>query len=199
MAFEIQAHRGNDELTLSRLLAACPSSVELDVGLANGELVVAHDTDLADATGLGLADALAAAARGVRVVVEAKCFPPATPSPRAFARALQPYLGEIALCSFEERVLVEAQRLCSTLETTFLFERPVRLDTSAATIGPRHDLVTAELVEGAHALGLRVVPWTVNDADEMAALIELGVDGLVTDEPALAHAVLRGQRSEAVA
>ena len=198
MAFEIQAHRGNDELTLSRLLAACPSSVELDVGLANGELVVAHDADLADATGLVLADALAVT-RGVSVVVEAKCFPPATPSPRAFARALQPYLDAIALCSFEERVLVEAQRLCPELETTFLFERPLRLETSAATIGPRWDLVTAELVDGAHALGLRIVPWTVNDADEMAALIELGVDGLVTDDPALARAVLRGQRSEAVA
>jgi len=198
VAFEIQAHRGNDELTLSRLLAACPSSVELDVGLANGELVVAHDADLADATGLVLADALAVT-RGVSVVVEAKCFPPATPSPRAFARALQPYLDEIALCSFEERVLVEAQRLCPELETTFLFERPLRLETSAATIGPRWDLVTAELVDGAHARGLRIVPWTVNDADEMAALIELGVDGLVTDDPALARAVLRGQRSEAVA
>ncbi|HEY5294855.1 MAG TPA: glycerophosphodiester phosphodiesterase family protein [Gaiellaceae bacterium] len=198
MAFEIQAHRGNDELTLSRLLAACPSSVELDVGLANGELVVAHDTDLADATGLELADALAAL-RSVRVIVEAKCFPPVTPSPREFVHALQPYLGEIALCSFEERVLVEAQRLCPELETTFLFERPMRLETSAATIGPRRDLVTAELVDGAHALGLRVVPWTVNDAEEMAALIDLGVDGLVTDEPVLAHVVLHGQRSEAVA
>ena len=198
MAFEIQAHRGNDELTLSRLLAAGPSSVELDVGLANGELVVAHETDLADASGLWLGDVLTAAA-GLRVVVEAKCFPPATPSPRAFARALQPYLDEIALCSFEERVLVEAQRLCPGLETTFLFERPLRLETSAATIGPRCDLVTAELVDGAHALGLRIVPWTVNDADEMAALIELGVDGLVTDDPALARSVLRGQRSEAVA
>lgn len=198
MAFEIQAHRCNDELTLSRLLAADPSSVELDVGLANGELVVAHDTDLSDATGLGLADALAAA-RGVRVIVEAKCFPPATPSPRAFAGALRPYLGEIALCSFEERVLVEAQRLRPELETTFLFERPLRLETSAATIGPRRDLVTAALVEGAHARGLRVVPWTVNDADEMAALIELGVDGLVTDAPVLARAVLSRQRSEAVA
>ena len=198
MAFEIQAHRGNDELTLSRLLAAAPSSIELDVGLANGELVVAHDTDLGDATGLELA-AVLAASRGTRVVVEAKCFPPATPPPRAFAQALQPLLGEIALCSFNERVLVEAQRLRPELETTFLFERRLRLETSAATIGPRRDLVSTDLVDSAHARGLRVVPWTVNDPEEMAALIELGVDGLVTDDPALAHAVLRGQRSEAVA
>ena len=54
---------------------------------------------------------------------------------------------------------------------------------------PRHDLVTHELVHAAHSLDLRVVPWTVNHAVEMTRLIELGVDGLVTDEPALAREV----------
>ena len=33
------------------------------------------------------------------------------------------------------------------------------------------------------------MPWTVNDVREMNALIDLGVDGLVTDEPALAREV----------
>ena len=77
--------------------------------------------------------------------------------------------------------------------------QPVDEFTVEQQRGPRRDLVTAALVEGAHAAGLRVVPWTVNDPDEMAALIELGVDGLVTDDPALAHAVLSRQRSVAVA
>ena len=52
--FEIQAHRGNDPLTIRRLLAAAPSSLELDVGLADGRLVVAHDVDHGDASGLGI-------------------------------------------------------------------------------------------------------------------------------------------------
>ena len=42
----------------------------------------------------------------------------------------------------------------------------------------------------AHALGLRVVPWTVNDAEAMAALIALGVDGICTDRPDIARTVL---------
>ena len=188
MSFEIQAHRGNDQLTLRRLLAAAPSSVELDVGLAGGEIVVAHDVDLADSSGLRLERALETAG-GTTVVVEAKCFPPTTPSSAAFARALAPFLSRIALCSFDERVLMEARLLHPALETTYLFKRPVSLATAAGTIGPRRDLVTAELIEAAHARGLRVVPWTVNDVREMTALIDLGVDGLVTDEPALVREV----------
>jgi glycerophosphoryl diester phosphodiesterase len=35
----------------------------------------------------------------------------------------------------------------------------------------------------AHALGLKVLPWTVNDPADMRRLIELGVDGIVTDYP----------------
>lgn len=188
MSFEIQAHRGNDQLTLRRLLAAAPSSVELDVGLAGGEIVVAHDVDLADASGLQLEEALEAAA-STTIVVEAKCFPPATRSAAEFARALAPYLSRISLCSFDEAVLTEARRRHAPLETTFLFKSPVSLTTAARAVGPRRDLVTAELVDAAHARGLRVVPWTVNDVREMNALIDLGVDGLVTDEPALAREV----------
>lgn len=44
------------------------------------------------------------------------------------------------------------------------------------------DLTNDDLAE-AHALGLRVVVWTVNTARAMRRLIRLGVDGIVTDRP----------------
>ncbi|MEX2409323.1 MAG: glycerophosphodiester phosphodiesterase family protein, partial [Rhodovibrionaceae bacterium] len=42
----------------------------------------------------------------------------------------------------------------------------------------------------AHRVGLRVVVWTVNDPADMASLIELGVDGIITDYPDRLKAVL---------
>ncbi|MBI5516865.1 MAG: glycerophosphodiester phosphodiesterase [Deltaproteobacteria bacterium] len=50
-------------------------------------------------------------------------------------------------------------------------------------------LVTAESVARAHELGLEVHAWVINDPAEMRALFALGVDGVVTDFPAVAVAV----------
>ena len=188
MSFEVQAHRGNDALVLRRLLAASPSSVEADVGLSPRGLVVAHETDLSDASGLTIEELLAAAG-DTPVVLEAKCFPGATPTAPEFVRAFRPLLPKVSVASFDEHVVASVVRLRPSTPTTFLFARPLRAATAARTLGPRQDLVTRELVDGAHRAGARVVPWTVNDAQAMAELIDLGVDGLVTDRPALARAV----------
>jgi glycerophosphoryl diester phosphodiesterase len=48
----------------------------------------------------------------------------------------------------------------------------------------------ADLVE-AQALGLRVIPWTVNDPADMARFIAWGADGLCTDRPDLALAAMQ--------
>ncbi len=51
------------------------------------------------------------------------------------------------------------------------------------------DLREADLGE-AHRLGLKVVVWTVNEPADMASLIDLGVDGIITDYPDRARKVL---------
>lgn len=50
--------------------------------------------------------------------------------------------------------------------------------------------VTAANVKEAQGLGLKVLPWTVNDPADMAALIDMKVDGLITDYPDRAKPVI---------
>jgi glycerophosphoryl diester phosphodiesterase len=53
--------------------------------------------------------------------------------------------------------------------------------------------VTADMVAAAHARGIRVVPWTVDDEATMHKLIDDGVDGLITDYPDRLRSVMAGR------
>lgn len=54
------------------------------------------------------------------------------------------------------------------------------------------DLATPEAVAREHARGRVVNVWTVNERQQMKELLEMGVDGLITDVPDLAREVLMG-------
>ncbi len=56
--------------------------------------------------------------------------------------------------------------------------------------------LSAANVQEAQALGLKVLVWTVNDATTMNRMLDLGIDGLITDRPDIARAVLRERRIE---
>ena len=60
-----------------------------------------------------------------------------------------------------------------------------------AVWSPYYRDLTEETLAEAHALGLRVVVWTVNEIGEMLALARLGVDGIITDYPDRALEALR--------
>jgi glycerophosphoryl diester phosphodiesterase len=54
-------------------------------------------------------------------------------------------------------------------------------------------LIDEPFVRRAHKRGLEVHAWTIDDAAEMARLLDLGVDGIMTDRPALLRDVLTGR------
>jgi len=56
----------------------------------------------------------------------------------------------------------------------------------------RLTIVTPGLVRRAHAAGLHVHVWTIDDPDEMSLLLARGVDGLMTDRTDILRAVLTG-------
>ena len=49
--------------------------------------------------------------------------------------------------------------------------------------------LTPELVSESHTLGLKVVVWTVNQPEDIAHMIEIGVDGIISDRPDLLRKV----------
>jgi glycerophosphoryl diester phosphodiesterase len=111
--------------------------------------------------------------------------------------------------SFDWRSLREVQRLAPEIATVALTARQSWLDnlsdgrwtaglrlsdhgqsvprlvkaSGATTWSPYHgELSSAEVAE-AQALGLKVVPWTVNDPARIAQLLDWKVDGLISDHP----------------
>lgn len=63
--------------------------------------------------------------------------------------------------------------------------------SGAGTWSPDYLDLGAPLVAEAHELGLKVVPWTVNEPAEMERILGLGVDGMITDRPDLLRTVLQ--------
>ena len=73
-----------------------------------------------------------------------------------------------------------------------------RLAAPCAQVPPRQGrvpLVTDRFVTTAHKRGIQVHVWTIDDRDEMARLLGLGVDGIMTDRPAILKELLQS-RSE---
>lgn len=64
-------------------------------------------------------------------------------------------------------------------------------------VSPYYKELTRELTDEAHQLGMRVVPWTVNSKKDMAAMYEMGVDGIITDRPWVLKELL-AEKGEAV-
>ena len=57
------------------------------------------------------------------------------------------------------------------------------LDIGITAINPIFPIVTNSLIQNAHAIGLKVYPWTINDRIKLSQLIEMGIDGVFTDYP----------------
>jgi glycerophosphoryl diester phosphodiesterase len=60
-------------------------------------------------------------------------------------------------------------------------------------ISPAFASVTPKMIAEAHEFGLPVIPWTVNTTADMARLMDLGVDGFITDYPTRLRNLMDGR------
>lgn len=107
-------------------------------------------------------------------------------------------VNRVVILCFDAEVLRTVRELDSSLMTGLLADRPAAdlvdraVRAGARQLAPHWELVSQELVRQAHAAGLPVVPWTVNQPEPMQALLRLGVDGIMTDYPDRLITVLAG-------
>ncbi|WP_196229237.1 glycerophosphodiester phosphodiesterase [Leptospira noguchii] len=57
------------------------------------------------------------------------------------------------------------------------------IEVKANIVSPYFLYVTKEFVQEAHSHNISVIPWTVNDSEEIRRLIDAGVDGIISDYP----------------
>jgi glycerophosphoryl diester phosphodiesterase len=108
--------------------------------------------------------------------------------------------GRVVVASFRASLLEEFRGVCPEVATSagpleavdFIFRYKVGLAESYSpamqalqlpekALGLR--VLTKGLIEAAHERNLDVHAWTVNDTEAMRGLVEMGVDGIMTDRP----------------
>lgn len=96
--------------------------------------------------------------------------------------------------SFDKRALIRVHEEYPEVETSFLVfaadpktpeEYIEDLGFTPDIFSPHFSIVTEEMVDEFHEMGVRVIPWTPNTAEEMQDLKDKGVDGIITDYPNL--------------
>jgi glycerophosphoryl diester phosphodiesterase len=190
--------------------------VELDVRpTADGALAVHHDAELVD--GRTIADLTAAdlpgwvpslgealdacAGLGVNVEIKADCPPGSHERLVAGVVGLLRDLGSperYLVTSFAWELVDRARALAPELPTGLLaFDLVSGPDPVAAAVAGGHravnpwdPFVDEALVDRAHAAGIEVNSWTVDDPVRIARLGALGVDAVITNVPDVARAAL---------
>lgn len=136
----------------------------------------------------------------VRFNIETKLTPQApeeTLAPEPFARALIAEIRKAGLeartsiQSFDWRTLQVVEREAPEIATVYLTGRkrdagsqPKAVHAAGGRIwSPSQAEMDSGAVVEARALGLRVIPWTVNEPAAIERVLDLGVDGLITDYP----------------
>lgn len=106
-------------------------------------------------------------------------------------------LDRIIIQSFDPATLIQLRGLSDRIAQAILVSGDDSIQKLIDALGytpeiwsPNYRYVTREIVTEAHTRGMKVIPWTVNNIAEMRLLLEMKVDGIITDYPDSA-AVLR--------
>jgi glycerophosphoryl diester phosphodiesterase len=140
----------------------------------------------------------------MRYNIETKCQPATDeiyhPGPQRFAALLMEVVMKkkvserVTIQSFDIRTLQVIHTSHPIMSLAYLIENTnklavedniTRLGFTPAIYSPAFQLVDPKLLDACRKLGMKIVPWTVNDKENIDRLIAMGIDGLITDYPDL--------------
>lgn len=210
----------NSLQALAQSIAYGTPWAEIDVQLtADGVVVVFHDADLerladdprrirelplSDLPPLTggiriptLAEFIAAARGRIRLNIELKDY---GDGPELAARVAQilktkGYSAQAAACSFSPSAVAELKRRVPGMPVGHILDTGPIPDTPADFVSVAWQALTPVLIRTARNRGMDVHVWTVNDGEHMLRLLAMGVDHIITDDPATGMATLRMFRS----
>jgi len=122
------------------------------------------------------------------------------PAPAAFVEGLMAVIKKentealTIIQSFDFRTLRYLHEHYPAMRTAMLIEgydkrsleeQLTDLGFTPTIYSPAFELLTKEVVETCHQKNIKVIPWTVNTITEMKVLVDMGVDGIITDYPDL--------------
>lgn len=118
------------------------------------------------------------------------------PEPEVFARLLYNELTELGIIdraivqSFDVNTLIEMRKIDPDVTLALLVDNRNGPEANLQKLGftpgiysPYYRLVNQTLIETGAELGMKIIPWTINEVPEMKRLLEMGVDGIITDYP----------------
>ncbi len=136
--------------------------------------------------------------------IETKCTPMGDkvfhPEPAEFVDLLMDVIKDkaiedyVVIQSFDFRTLQYLHQHYPRMKTAMLIEGddkrglPKQMEAlgfKPTIYSPAFELVDKDLVKNCHRQQIKVIPWTVNDKDEIARLKKMGVDGIISDFPDL--------------
>lgn len=134
--------------------------------------------------------------------IETKCAPQGdgvvNPTPEVFVKLLMDVIEQkkitpfVVIQSFDKRTIQLIHQKYPKVKTSFLVANKKTYEENIADLGfkpfilsPEWRMVDANLIQKAHADGVKVIPWTVNNVDDINKLKSLKVDGVITDYPNL--------------
>ena len=144
-----------------------------------------------------LSEAIAIVRGKAKLDIELKGKDPFLPEKVVSLLEKEDFTREAIISSFNYFFLKEVKRLEPPIITGLLFATPAQEKKGFPywkwldLILPRYNLISEDLIARAHSKNLKVIAWTTDNPEEIKRLIDLEVDGIASNYPALLTKILK--------